>query len=281
VTGAVVITGASSGIGRACALDLARRGFRVFATVRKEEDAAALKADAPTRLTPVIADVTQPDDIARLRATVVEELHGTPLRGVVNNAGVGVGGPLEFLDIDEIRNQFEVNTFAPIAVTQPFIALLRESRGRVVNITSIGGRVAQPLLGPYCASKFALEALSEVMRRELLPWGIHVAAIEPGNIKTRIWEKGASMVEQRKATMGDEERRLYLANLERMERVVRFAHRTGAKPEKVAKAVAHALTAEKPKPRYVVGADAWVQLALERLLPSRVSDRMMSRVAGS
>jgi NAD(P)-dependent dehydrogenase (short-subunit alcohol dehydrogenase family) len=280
VTGVVVITGASSGIGRACALDLARRGFRVFATVRKDEDAAALKADAPARLTPVLADVTQADDVQRLHEEVEAGLHGAPLRGVVNNAGIGVGGPLEFLAIDELRRQFEVNTFAPLAVTQPFVARLRESRGRVVNVTSIGGRVAQPFLGPYSASKFALEALTEVMRRELLPWGIHVAAIEPGNVKTRIWEKGASMVEQMKAEMGDDERRLYGANIERMERVIRLADRTGAKPEKVAKAVAHALTAEKPKPRYLVGADARVQLALDRLLPSRAADRLMSRVAG-
>ena len=281
MSGGVVITGASSGIGRACALDLDRRGFRVFATVRKDEDAATLKRDASANLTPVIADVTDAEQIAQLHATVDDALGDESLRGVVNNAGIGVGGPLEFLEIDELRRQFEINTFAPVAVAQPFIARLRESHGRVVNITSIGGRVPQPFLGPYSSSKFALESLTTVMRRELLPWGIHVAAVAPGSMKTRIWEKGASMVEQLQANASPEERRLYGKNMERMARVVKLADRTGAKPEKVAKAVAHALTSERPRARYLVGADARMQLALETALPTRLVDRLMSRVAGS
>jgi NAD(P)-dependent dehydrogenase (short-subunit alcohol dehydrogenase family) len=278
--GGVVVTGASSGIGRACALDLDRRGFRVFAGVRKQDDADALQRDASQRLTPVLVDVTESDAIARLHETVDGALGPDPLAGVVNNAGVGTGGPLEALDVDTLRHTLEVNTVAPIAVTQGFIPRLRASRGRVVNITSIGGRIAQPFLGPYSASKFALEALTEVMRRELLPWGIHVAAIEPGNVKTRIWEKGAREVDETRASMTPEQLELYGANLDRMEQVVKLMERTGAKPEKVARAVAHALTADRPKARYLVGADARVQLALERVLPTRAFDRVMSRIAG-
>lgn len=281
MSGGVVITGASSGIGRTCALDLAGRGFRVFAGVRKEDDARALLRDAPARLTPVLVDVTDPAAIARLHKTVDDALGDDPLVGVVNNAGVSGGGPLETLSIDELRHVFEVNTFAPIAVTQPFIPRLRASRGRVVNITSIGGRIAQPFLGPYSGSKYALEALTTILRRELVPWGIHVAAIEPGTVKTRIWEKGASQVEAIRTRGDAEELRLYGRNLDRMEKFVKLAERTGAKPERVARAVHHALTSPRPKAQYLVGVDARVQLAIDRLMPTRLFDRLMSRVAGS
>ena len=281
MSGGVVITGASSGIGRACALDLDRRGFKVFAGVRKDEDAEALRRDASDRLTPVMLDVTDAGQIAALKDTVERELGDERLSGVVNNAGVGTGGPLEVIDIDVLRQTLEINTVAPVAITQQFIPRLRASRGRVVNITSIGGRVAQPFLGPYAASKFGLEALSDVMRRELLPWGIHVAAVEPGNIKTRIWEKGPKQVDEVRARMTDEQHRLYDHNIEQASKLVAFAERTGAKPERVAKAVAHALTAERPRTRYLVGADARMQLTLSRLLPTRVLDRLMSRFAGS
>jgi NAD(P)-dependent dehydrogenase (short-subunit alcohol dehydrogenase family) len=279
--GGVVVTGASSGIGRACVLDLDWRGFRVFAGVRKEEDAEALRRDASARLMPVMIDVTDPAAIAALRETVDRELGAEPLRGLVNNAGVGTGGPLEALDVDELRTTLEINTVAPVAIAQQLIPRLRESRGRVINITSIGGRIAQPFLGPYSASKFALEALTDTMRRELLPWGIHVAAIEPGNVKTRIWEKGGQSVDAAREAMTDEQRRLYGANLDRMERLIGFADRNGTKPEKVARVVAHALTSERPRARYLVGADARVQLAIDRLLPTRVVDRLMARLGGS
>jgi NAD(P)-dependent dehydrogenase (short-subunit alcohol dehydrogenase family) len=278
--GGVLVTGASSGIGHACALDLDRRGFRVFAGVRREEDADALRREASERLKTVMLDVTDATAIARVRETVDGDLGEQPLAGVVNNAGTGVGGPLEKLDLDDLRRQFEINTIAPVAVTQAFIPRLRASRGRVVNMSSVGGRVGQPFLGPYSASKFALEALSDVMRRELLRWGIHVALIEPGNIKTRIWEKGASQVDAIRAKADAEEMRLYGANIDRMEKVVKLADRSGAPPEKVARAVAHALTAARPRTRYLVGADARVQLAIEKGLPTRLVDRLFARLAG-
>jgi NAD(P)-dependent dehydrogenase (short-subunit alcohol dehydrogenase family) len=281
MNGGVIITGASSGIGRACALHLDQRGFQVLATVRKQDDALALEHAGSDRLTPLLLDVTDEDAPARLRAAVDEELRDAPLRGVVNNAGIGAGGPLETIDVDELRKTLEVNAIAPIAIAQALIPRLRESRGRVVNMSSIGGRISQPFLGPYSASKYALEALSDALRRELQPWGIHVALIEPGNVKTRIWEKGASMVEEVRASASEDELRLYGRNLDRMERFTRLADRTGAKPERVAKVVEHALTSDRPRVRYLVGPDARVQLALARALPTRVFDRMMGRIAGS
>ena len=277
----MVITGVSSGIGRACAIDLDRRGFRVFGGVRREEDGESLRAETSERFTPLLLEVTDADAIARAREAVERELAEEPLRGVVNNAGIGVGGPLEATSIDDLRRQLEINTIAPVAVTQAFIPRLRASRGRVVNMGSVGGRVGQPFLGAYSASKFALEAISDALRRELLPWGIHVAIVEPGNIKTRIWEKGASQVEEFRAGASEEHRRLYAANVERMERVIAFADRNGASPQKVANAVAHALTAQRPRARYLVGADARFQLALEKTLPTRAVDRMFARFMGS
>jgi NAD(P)-dependent dehydrogenase (short-subunit alcohol dehydrogenase family) len=276
----VVITGASSGIGHACALDLDRRGFRVFGGVRKEEDAEALRGAGSERLTPLMIDVTDADAVTRAREEVDAALGDEPLAGVVNNAGIGVGGPLEFTPIEELRRQLEVNTVAPVDVARAFLPRLRASRGRIVNMGSVGGRVGQPFLGPYSASKFALAGLSEAWRRELLPWGIHVALIEPGNIKTRIWEKGSSQVEELRANLPDEGRRLYGSNIDRMEKVIRFADRTGASPDKVARAVAHALTSKRPRARYMVGADARVQNALDKALPTRLVDRALTRFAG-
>jgi NAD(P)-dependent dehydrogenase (short-subunit alcohol dehydrogenase family) len=281
MAGGVVITGVSSGIGRAAALDLDRRGFRVFGGVRRQEDADGLKREASDRFTPLVLDVTDADALARARTQVEEGLGDEPLAGVVNNAGVGAGGPIEALDIDELRRTLEVNAIAPVAVTQAFIPRLRASRGRVVNISSIGGRVSQPFLGPYSASKFALEALSDVMRRELRQWGIHVALIEPGNVKTRIWEKGQSQVDDLRASAGEEIMERYGASLDRMETFIKLAQRRGVEPEKVAKAITHALTSGRPRARYVIGVDARVQLAMEKGLPTRATDRLFGKMMGS
>jgi NAD(P)-dependent dehydrogenase (short-subunit alcohol dehydrogenase family) len=276
-SGGVVVTGVSSGIGRACALELDRRGLRVFGGVRAEGDAESIRREASDRFAPLILDVTDADAISRARETVERALGSEPLAGVVNNAGIAVGGPLEALRIEDLRRQLEVNTIAPVAVTQAFIPRLRASRGRVVNISSIGGRVAQPFLGPYSASKFGLEALSDALRRELLPWGIHVALIEPGNVKTRIWEKGNSQLEEFRARATEEQMRLYSGNLGRMEKMIEMAERNGVAPEKVAGAVAHALTADRPRTRYLVGPDARVQLSIDRALPTRLVDRLYAR----
>src|SRR5688500_3137446 len=184
--GAVVITGASTGIGHACALDLDSHGCHVFAGVRREEDAERLRSERAF-IEPVRIDVTDADSIASARDRVGEAVGAAGLAGLVNNAGIAVPGPLEHLPIDELRRQLEVNLVGQVAVTQAFIPMLRTSRGRIVNIGSIGGRVALPMLGPYAASKHAIEGVSDSLRRELPPWGIEVSVVRPGPIATEIW----------------------------------------------------------------------------------------------
>lgn len=183
----VVITGASSGIGQACALRLHQSGFHVFAGVRAKADAQTIRLRGEQRLQPLFLDVTISESIAAARETVEASVHPGGLSGLVNNAGIPLGGPLEFLDLDDIRCQFDVNFFGAISVTQAFLPLLRRARGRIVNMSSSGGLLALPFMGPYAASKFAMEAISDSLRVELKPWGISVSVVEPGAIATPIW----------------------------------------------------------------------------------------------
>jgi NAD(P)-dependent dehydrogenase (short-subunit alcohol dehydrogenase family) len=273
--GGVLITGASTGIGEATALHLDKAGFRVFAGVRKPEDGERLRAAGVTVVQPF--DVTSADDIAAAVRTVEEALDGAPLRGIVNNAGIGIGGPLEALALDDFRRTLEVNTTSQLAVTQAFLPLLRRSKGRIVNMSSIGGRVAQPFAGPYIASKFALEAVSDVLRAELLEWGIEVIAIEPGTIATPIWEKSSREAEDVLAKLTPEQRELYGKRLPKVAKVLERQTQRGAPPEKVAQAVEKALTARRPRPRYLVG-DAYVLLALNKVLPTRLFNRLLYRM---
>jgi NAD(P)-dependent dehydrogenase (short-subunit alcohol dehydrogenase family) len=186
--GGIVITGASTGIGRECALYFDRLGYRVFAGVRKASDGEAIAKAASPRLSPVIIDVTDARTVTEAAAQVEQALSDVPLVGLVNNAGIGIGGPVEFLQPSELRRQIEVNLIGPVVVTQAFMPMLRRSRGRIVFISSVGGKVATPLLGPYCASKFALEGLCDSMRAELKPFGISVSIVEPGGVKTAMVE---------------------------------------------------------------------------------------------
>jgi NAD(P)-dependent dehydrogenase (short-subunit alcohol dehydrogenase family) len=277
MSGGVLITGASTGIGEATALRLDRSGFRVFAGVRKAEDGERLRNAGSERLRVIDPlDVTEGDQIAAAAALVESELGGEPLRGIVNNAGIGIGGPLEALDLDDFRRTLEVNTTGQLAVTKAFLPLLRRSRGRIVNMTSIGGRVAQPFAGPYVASKFALEAVTDVLRVELLEWGIDVIAIEPGTIATPIWDKSSREADKVLETLTPELRELYGKRLAKMAKVLERQTKRGAAPEKVAEAVEKALTARRPRTRYPIG-DAYVLLALKTFLPTRVLDRLLYR----
>src|SRR3954453_8097293 len=277
MSGGVLITGASTGIGEATALKLDEAGFRVFAGVRKPEDGERLKAKASDRLSCVQPlDVTDHDSIARARAQVESELGGVPLRGIVNNAGIGSGGPLEAIDLDEFRKSLEVNLGGALAVSQAFLPLLRRSGGRIVNMSSIGGRVAQPFAGPYITSKFALEGLNDVLRRERMEWDIDVIAIEPGTIATPIWEKSSSQAEEVLAEMSPEHRELYGRRLEKMSRVLERQTKRGAPPSKVAEAVENALTSKRPRTRYLIG-DAHLLIALKWFLPERLVDRLLYR----
>jgi NAD(P)-dependent dehydrogenase (short-subunit alcohol dehydrogenase family) len=277
--GSVVITGASTGIGAACALALDRAGFRVFAGVRRAPDGERLRGRASGRLSPVIVDVTDEASIDAAARTVGAAVGEAGLAGLVNNAGIAVAGPLEYLPLADLRHQLDVNVVGQIAVTQAFLPLLRRARGRIVNIGSISGRLATPFLGPYAASKFALEALSDALRGELRPWGLHVSLIEPGSIATPIWSKGEASGQARLLEAPAQAREKYGAAIEALLEASRRTAERGLPPDRVAAVVLHALTARVPKTRYLVGADARVQ-ALVRLLPDRLRDRLIARALG-
>ena len=271
----VLVTGASTGIGRATALRLDGSGWRVFAGVRKEADAESLRGEASPRLVPVILDVTDPEQIAAA-AERIEAESPNGLEGLVNNAGVAVPGPLETIPLEDLRHQLEVNLVAYVAVTQAMLPGIRRAEGRVVFLSSIGGRVAFPFGGPYHASKFATEAIGDVFRQELRPWGIEVAIIEPGSIDTPIWGRGqekASEVEAKSPNTN----LLYGAALEKFKRVIEDTAERGIPPEKVAKAIAHALESGRPKTRYLVGLDAQVQARIKPFIPTHLFDRIVAR----
>lgn len=273
---AVVITGASTGIGEACAILLDRLGYRVFAGVRREEDSASLRRNASGRLTPIRLDVTDAGSIAAAAAIVTDALGDAGLAGLVNNAGIAVAAPLEFVPIDRLRAQLEVNVIGQIAVTQAFLPLIRRERGRVVNMSSVSGRIASPLVGPYTASKFALEALTDSLRVELRPWGIHVIAIEPGTIATPIWAKSAAAAEAMLATLPERAQALYGSVIAGMRRRAERATERGIPPEAVADVVADALAAPRPQTRYIVGSDARIGVLLAHL-PDRARDWVIAR----
>ena len=273
--GAVVITGASTGIGRACALDLDSRGFQVFAGVRRDEDAERLRAERPS-IEPLHIDVTDADSIAGARDRVAEAVGGAGLAGLVNNAGIAVPGPLEHLPMDELRRQLEVNLVGQVAVTQAFIPLLRTARGRIVNIGSIGGRVALPMLGPYAASKHAIEGFSDSLRRELRPWGIEVSVVRPGPIATEIWERGRTTADELLERMPEAEVHYGPAIAAGRASAAKRA-KEAVPPSAVAEVVADALTAGKPRTRYLVGRQAKVMAALSAVLPDRWFDALLDR----
>lgn len=274
--GPVLITGASTGIGRACALHLDGLGIDVLAGVRKTSDGEALRAAASTRLRPVTIDVADQGSIDAL----ADELGDGPLSGLVNNAGIGVGGPIEFLDLEEARRCFDVNVFGLLAVTRAMIPRLRAGRGRIVNMGSIGGRVATPFLSPYSASKYAVEAITDALRVELKPWAIHVAVVEPGSIATPIWDKANAATAEIESGLPPEGVSLYGKTVTALKKAVAETGARGVPPERVAKVVAHALTSTRPRTRYPVGVDARAQLTLKRLLPDRASDAVIGKVMG-
>jgi NAD(P)-dependent dehydrogenase (short-subunit alcohol dehydrogenase family) len=278
--GTVVITGASTGIGRACALHLDSLGFDVFAGVRKPEDGERLAGEASERLRVLLLDVTDAGQVEAAAGQVGEAVGDRGLAGLVNNAGIAISAPLEFIPINELRHQLEVNVIGQVAITQALLPLLRRGKGRIVNIGSIGGRVALPFVGPYAASKFALEALSDSLRRELRRAGVEVSIVRPGGIATPIWDRGIGAAEQIREQMPPEGEALYGSALEAMRSAAADIGRNGLPPEAVAKVVEHALTARRPKTRYLVGRDAKMRAALAKVLPDRVFDRMIARAMG-
>jgi NAD(P)-dependent dehydrogenase (short-subunit alcohol dehydrogenase family) len=271
-TNAVVITGASTGIGKASALRLDEKGVRVFAGVRSESDGASLRQNASDRLTPVLIDVSIPETIASARQAIMDVVSQDGLAGLVNNAGIYLGGPLEFSSMDDLRNEFEVNLLGAIAVTQAFLPLLRTGRGRIVNMSSVSGLIALPFFGPYAASKFALEAISDSWRVELRPWGISVAVIEPGDVDTPLREKAIATLRKARKAFPPEASELYGPVFGLAER----QQRRGIPAERVAEAVEHALFARRPKRRYRVGPDAMI-VSVFRKLPAGLRDWLIAK----
>ena len=272
---AVVITGASTGIGAACALDCAGRGMTVFAGVRDKRAGEALATKGGPSLIPIMLDVTDVSTIMRSAEAVQRVVGAEGLGGLVNNAGIVIGSPLEVIPLPQLRKQLEVNVIGQIAVTQAFLPLLRRGRGRIVNMGSIAGRGTIPLLGPYSASKYALEALTDALRTELQPWGIQVSIIEPGAIATPIWEKSAKEAEGIEESASDEAKALYGEAVVRIREAVAQAAQRAIPPDAVVRAVHHALTASRPRTRYLVGTDARLRAWMVKWLPDRVQDRLL------
>jgi NAD(P)-dependent dehydrogenase (short-subunit alcohol dehydrogenase family) len=278
--GAVLVTGSSTGIGEACALHLDGFGFRVFAGVRREADARALAAQASPALTPVICDVTDAASITRARQIVQAAVGDAGLQGLVNNAGIAVPGPLEILPLEEFRRQLEVNVTGQLAVTQAFLPMLRRARGRIVLMGSISGRLATPFIGAYAASKFALEAMADALRLELAAWGIEVSIVEPGSIRTPIWEKSRKHSGEIARSIPPAGRDLYHRHYEAMRTAAQQAADSGIPASEVARVVEHALAAAKPKTRYLVGKDARLRGRLAKFIPDRLRDRMIQKRLG-
>lgn len=271
----VVVTGASTGIGWGCAKVLIKKGFKVFGSVRKEADGERLKKEFGANFTPLLFDITDTAAVKRGADQAAAALGGETLSGLVNNAGIAVPGPLLFLDIDELRHQLEVNVIGQMVVTQAFAPLLgadpsrKGKRGRIVMISSVGGRNASPFVGPYNASKFALEGLSEALRRELMIYGIDVIVVAPGAVATPIWDKADTVDVARYANTP------YAAALEKIKAFMIENGRKGFPPEKIGQAVWRALTLRKPKVHYTVTPDHF-QNWMVTTLPKRMVDNIIA-----
>jgi NAD(P)-dependent dehydrogenase (short-subunit alcohol dehydrogenase family) len=281
-----LITGASTGIGRACALRLAESGWTVLAGVRDPAAGERLLADAPAggRVIPVTLDVTDPEQIAAAARMVDEQMSqpGKPgagrLDALINNAGVGTGGPLELQPLEVVRRTLEVNAVGQVAVTQAMLPSLRRARGRIVFVSSIGGRVAMGFAASYAASKHALEAIADALRVELRTSNVQVALIEPASVATPIWEKAGTEAGQ--ASIPPEFQEQYGQVPAAMDKLVKNLAQRGIPPEQVAETIERALTAPRMKARYLVGREARAMLLAKRLLPDLVFDRLATRVLG-
>lgn len=271
----VLVTGAARGIGKAIVEHLASTGWDVIAGVRSQEDATAITKTNPQRVSAVILDVTDAGDIAKLSDSLPDRLDA-----LVNNAGIVVTGPTETVTPDEWRKQLEINVIGQIAVTQAVLPRLRVSRGRVVFISSVNGRISMPLMGPYCASKFALEAAADALRLELKAWGIPVVLVEPAQTDTDIWRTADEMVLKTEAAMSPEHRELYAKHNAGMKKFVSASRKTAIPTDKVVAVVDEALTARRPRARYVVGLVPKLQTVLVTNMPAALRDRMMTMMVG-
>lgn len=278
---AVLITGSSGGIGSCCVKTLLSEGFRVCAAVRDPASGEALRREAPDLLNPILLNVTEPHSIASAAEQVAEVLdtEDAKLVGLVNNATVEYHGPIEILPLEFVRDELEVNYLGTLAVTRALLPLLRKGQGRIVNISSINGRCVFPSIGASCAAKYAVEAMSDALRMELAPWGVHVAVIEPGAVATGLWEKALHAFEDLPRHVSAEALRLYYPSWsEALEKARADKDRLfgmAMPPERVVRAIMHALTSDKPKTRYLVRWDAKSIAFLKWLLPDRCFDLLV------
>jgi NAD(P)-dependent dehydrogenase (short-subunit alcohol dehydrogenase family) len=272
----VLITGAGRGIGRATALKLASSRWRVYAGVRRLEDGEALAREAPSgAIVPLLLDVADSDQLAALSTALPDRLEA-----VVNNAGIVVDGPIEALELDALRRQLEVNVVGQVAVTQTVLPRLRESRGRIVFISSVSGRVSTPFTGAYNASKFALEGLADALRIELRPWGIKVILVEPSSTDTDMWRTALEQLDRTEAALGEEHRRLYAKHLKGMRRTTKIVQKQAVPVQRVVATVERALTDRRPRARYPVGIASKVQLGLSAITPTPIMDSSLARLMG-
>lgn len=271
---AVVVTGASSGIGFDAARYLDLHGFHVFAGVRSEEDAERMRAMGSDRLQPVFIDVTDSEMIAAAAQEVTQAVGDHGLVGLVNNAGIAVSSPMEFVAIDDLRRQLEINLIGQVAVTQAFLPLLRQAKGRILNISSLSGTMTFPFFGPYAMSKQGLEAFTDALRQELLPWGIEVISIQPGSVVTPIWDKAEQENEERLENFPAQAHKLYGKAIDVMRRRSYRSGENGMPVEVVSQIIYRALTAKRPKTRYFIVKRAWM-MRLLRYMPDRLRDRLL------
>ena len=276
--GAVLVTGASSGMGKACALRLSAAGFTVFAAIRKERDAQEIKAAGSPRLIPVILDVTKAETISQAVQSVRDGVGNEGLSGLVNNAGIAVTGPVELLPLEELRRQFEINVFGQVAVTQAFLPLLRAARGRIINVGSVGAKFALPFASALNSSKAAFESISDSLRMELRPWGIRVVLVSPGSIRTSAEAKLLADSEATANAFSPEGKVWYASSYRAFVRSLLELEAHGVGPEVVAETVHRAMTAGVPKRRYPVGPKSRLLPLLFATLPGPLADILRLRL---
>lgn len=272
----VLVTGAARGIGKSIVEQLAATGWDVVAGVRTEADAAAVTALNPQRISAIVLDVTDADDIAALEQSLPAHLDA-----VVNNAGIVVAGPVETLTSDDWRKQFEVNVIGQFAVARAALPRLRESHGRLVFVSSVNGRLSTPMVGAYAASKFALEAGADALRMELRPWNVPVVLIEPAQTDTDMWRKADDMVVELEAAASPAQLALYDRHIAGMKKMIPLSQKMAVPTAKVVAVVQEALTAKRPKARYIVGLGPKAQVALVTHLPAFVRDRLLGLMFGT
>ncbi len=275
--GAVLITGASTGIGKATALFLAKTGFQVFAGVRKQSDADLLNHVSSSRLTPIMLDILDHASISEA-GRVVEDSVGTKgLAGLVNNAGISISCPIESFPLDQASRLLNTNLLGPVAVMQAFLPLIRKGNGRIVNIGSIGGIQPIPSLGLYDASKAGIHALTDVLRMELSGWGIPVILVIPGNIATPIWKKSGDATKKLLKSLPKLAQELYGPMMDNIANTIEKMAGKGLPPEAVGSAVYKALTVKKPRTKYIVGSDATFQVIMSKFLADKIRDALVLR----